>query len=877
MPKISDEQLSEISDDQLIEKNLIIRHKKSVRAFEFIELRGHGDAGVVWKAKDDLVGGDVAIKIVPEDHYKGKSLIDEMTEAAKLSSELFAKIEFFGNLEIENVPLKSNYIGIATEWVNGVQWDEYAKNEISSVDELLLLSSQLFGALNILKENNLCHDDLHPGNVMISKKRIPLGGGDICSLKIIDTGTLKRLQTREHLQKNLEDDISKYEKLICEDGNGDNTSILDKISELKNILKWFKPGDHLRTIECLLIAANGLNRKYHRLDVWERKFLDELLPIINSMIDEDLSRRLDEPERVIQAINNLARDSKTSGWGHNTNLASPFDYISAEMITNDMQFTELFSLECPWLNECRGLEPLYIYGPRGCGKSSVLRWLSYKTILLDKQRNRNLENENEIGIYISCSVELRSRFWLLGEASIEELQSLIIQYFNLLLLEELFDTMRAMYEEENAGKYYFGIDRSDHTQFAAWLHRQITPDKDFVKFQGQNVFNYLKGYTRGQRWDVWSRIQRREFNNVLPNPALVSDVCRELPSYYPFFRDKCITFLIDDYSNQRIPPYLQKKLNKTISFAKQGTPLFKVSSEYLGVELEDIEEGREVRELNIGEKYINLADENGYKFLEDIINLRLIASEYIAGIKEIIGETPYTNMAKEILEQKENGKPFYYCGLQCIHQLCSGDVALALDLVKRIFDDGNITKKTNTMVPVDVQHKAIQRFSHNEVRRIRHLVPFGEEMYNIICHLGAISRAFVLNKKSQREDRKGDPSCRNHLDVRNEAVEALKQENDELLKQYESLKSRSILISLDTSRSRISGSTERLQMKRIYYPSFIAPIKRDAPIKIDDKEDLKSLLTNTRTFAERELDKSSIPRNQLELALRDSLARPKEI
>ena len=38
----------------------------------------------------------------------------------------------------------------------------------------------------------------------------------------------------------------------------------------------------------------------------------------------------------------------------------------------------------------------------------------------------------EIGVYVSCSVELRSRFWLLDDETIDKLQSPILRFFNLL-------------------------------------------------------------------------------------------------------------------------------------------------------------------------------------------------------------------------------------------------------------------------------------------------------------------------------------------------------------------------------------------------------------------------------------------------------------
>ena len=82
-------------------------------------------------------------------------------------------------------------------------------------------------------------------------------------------------------------------------------------------------------------------------------------------------------------------------------------------------------------------------------------------------------------------------------------------------------------------------------------------------------------------------------------------------------------------------------------------------------------------------------------------------------------------------------------------------------------------------------------------------------------------------------------------------------------------------MSLDTSRSRLQGATERLQMRRIFFPSFIAPLKRDAPIKVDTLDALVSLLENPHTFADREIQKAGLELQQLNLAIEDSMAKPR--
>jgi serine/threonine protein kinase len=865
MTYLTDFQITELSNEAIRGKKAHISRNQSIVVYDLHQYHSRGMKGVVWRASDDL-GNKLAIKIIPSTDYAGRSIIDEMTEASKLDDTYFASIKFFGDISIDDYQLSTSYKAVVTEWIDGIPFHEFTEKYSLSVSDFENLFVNLFHALACLRNKELCHDDLHPGNILVETITNGLTNDTVLKVKIIDTGTIKRTTTRDTLLEALRTRIG-----VLKDTN----PRAPELARLEEFLKWKEPDDHLRIIESLLYAANALVRNYSRFDFWERKFIDQLHLFFHRTIDPHLERRLDNPARVVSEMRALKTSSKKKG-DDARDLLTPFDYISAEMIRNDTEFAELFSKECPWLNECISIQPLYLYGPRGCGKSSVLRWLSFKTIISDQ--SRNFDSINEIGIYVSCSVELRSRFWLLDRDTIDKLQTIIIKYFNLLLLEELFDTLSSMWELHNCNIFDFQFNLSNTASFTEWVINRISLNEQMPRLQGQSHFEYLRNTVRKQRWDTWSDIQRNRISDALPDPSLISDICREIPNYFDYFKSRYITFLIDDYSNQRIPSYLQRKLNQTISFAKQGTPLFKVSSEYQGVDLEGIQEGREVIEVNIGEKYTALTNPTGHTFLSDIVNIRLKKAKYKSSIDILLGNTSYNNdtMSQAIANEKqEGGRPFYYHGINCIHWLCSGDIALALDLIKRIFDKNSINNISTTTVSPSSQHDIIQQFSHDEIRRIRYIVPYGSEMHNIVCYLGYISRVYLLNKQSERKDKKGEPLCVTHLDIRIPVIEQLRKTDAWLASIYDLITSRAILFSLETSRSRLSGSTERLQMRRIYFPAFKAPIKRDVPIKVDDVDNLKSLLSNPMTFAQRLLRKSEIDENQLKFAYDDAKVKPR--
>ncbi len=868
MTWITDREIAEWSNRDLIGREVSVKREYSQSKYtlqNLLKTTAPGRKSVVWLIKDEF-GDDYVLKIIPEREYQAHAMIDELTEVRKLNSDLFARIVTFGTPSVTDVSLEGSYISQVIEYVDGFQFSDFTSTHPMSVDIFVSLARQLFTAVAILRQANLCHDDLHPGNVLFYQMRDPLSDDIELRIKIIDTGSIKRISTRRSHIQSL---IARIQ--ILKDTSPNHPELPD----LEQRLAWKQPDDHLRVVECLLFSANALAQNYYRSSFEDRRFIDKLQVFFDRLIDS--SRRLDDPRAVTDQLNVIVLESRTPVSNPSQPLQSPFDYISAEMIRSDQVFSELFSRECPWLTDCENLEPLYIYGPRGSGKSSVLRWLSFKTISQDSHRN-DFSSLREIGIYVSCSVELRSRFWLLSDDQMDRLEIQTIRYFSLLLLEELFDTLALMWRLETSGQFSFGL-RGNEAAFTLWAVRRIASSPEHQpRVQGENHFAYLGSFVKTRRWDTWSSIQKARIEPGIPDPALVSDICRELGGYFQYFKERHITFLIDDYSNQRIPVHLQRKLNQTISFAKQGTPIFKVSSEYKGVDTDGIQEGREVVEINIGERYTSLNDGNlGVIFLADILNIRLRKCGFDTKIETILGQSSYDEgrMASAIAAETSTN-PFYYHGINCIHWLCSGDLALALDLVRQIFTKARISPTSTAPVAEHMQHQVIQKFSHDEVDRIRYIVPHGEKMLDIVYYLGVIARAFVIGKRSERKDKKGNPVCKNHLDIRPPAIEGLDHSDGGLKEIYNLLTSRAILFSILTSRSRIEGTTERLQIRRIYLPAFKAPLQRDVPIKIDSVEDLKSLLQNPRTFAERELRKARLALPLLDSAIADAVIKPRE-
>jgi CRISPR/Cas system CSM-associated protein Csm2 small subunit len=108
------------------------------------------------------------------------------------------------------------------------------------------------------------------------------------------------------------------------------------------------------------------------------------------------------------------------------------------------------------------------------------------------------------------------------------------------------------------------------------------------------------------------------------------------------------------------------------------------------------------------------------------------------------------------------------------------------------------------------------------------------------------------------------------LDIKNDVLTKLESDFPELFKILSILNSKAILFSLNSSRTRRTGTTERFQVRRIYLPAFKAPLKRDQAIKIDTIEELKSMLSSPYLFCKREVSRSGIEEMQFDKSIDES-------
>ena len=125
--------------------------------------------------------------------------------------------------------------------------------------------------------------------------------------------------------------------------------------------------------------------------------------------------RLDDPADIYSQLNALWQTVSTPSAAA---LTSPFDLISAELIRSDKKLNILFSRDYG-VEQCATTNSGLCLWPAWLRKSTILRMLSLSALFASGHAEERFPALQYVGVYISCSSELRSRFWLFPEESYE--------------------------------------------------------------------------------------------------------------------------------------------------------------------------------------------------------------------------------------------------------------------------------------------------------------------------------------------------------------------------------------------------------------------------------------------------------------------------
>jgi hypothetical protein len=781
---------------------------------EIIEIKGHkfipkvyagsGLRGVVWKGKDEW-GTDVAIKLATAKDYMERSFLQEASMANRLRGyPRFAEFIDVGTIEISFPDgSKSTFVCFIEEWVDGPTLEQYLQNEKNIPSTFLIeYIKMMCEALNNLKYNELCHGDLHPGNIKIAPPKPGSLTKFEIEIKVIDTGSLKHVLSRKEID------------------------------------------DHQWFIRHIIEIRNAIYRR-KKLSISERRFLRNIIPLLDKMLDEDKMVALTDPPKIMKQFESVWKESQSSKNALETKLQDPFHYISAETIHSDKLLVDLFAESCPWKNDVQSPDPLVLTGPRGCGKSTIFRRLSLKGMLC-KGMEEVVDSEIA-GFYISCSSDLRNRVnWINNENLARKFRGEILHYFNLLLTREIIHTMNIISLRDDKEKV-FGFGSSEERGLYEFIVKKLKmTSADSLRLQGVSPMERILEIVDTEMEKCHEAMVRGRSWKRKTSASYMSDLTRFLNEKIGYFSRRKIIFFIDDLSTRQIPKEVQTVLNSVILLERSKNHIFKISSDkygWVGLDLlaSTGEKMREFREVDCGKFYLVEADSDTKRtFTKELLEKRLELSNFEGKPEEIIGHSTYEegSLGKAIRYRLERKKrPNVYFGLETITNLCSGDICVLLEIFRRIFERGKVTPHSHDTVPPYIQDDAIVSVSREFFAHIKNYHPHGNEMYSIINHFGTLCRMILQKGKFQRKNSGSVPSETTRIEVDEDPSQAQIELSNKQKEIMDELIKRAIFIELNPGRAR-HGLTPSLrwQLRPVLCPTFATSLSKNTAVKWKPEE-----------------------------------------
>ena len=145
---------------------------------------GAGGMGVVYRARDERLYRDVALKVLPPralaDENARKQFRKEALNLSKLSDPNIAHVYDFDT--------QNGIDFLVMEYVDGVTLAEKIAKVALHENEVLSLGEQIARALEDVHERGIVHRDLKPGNIMVTTKG---------HVKLLDFGLARLMRANE--------------------------------------------------------------------------------------------------------------------------------------------------------------------------------------------------------------------------------------------------------------------------------------------------------------------------------------------------------------------------------------------------------------------------------------------------------------------------------------------------------------------------------------------------------------------------------------------------------------------------------------------------------------------------------------------------------
>ena len=740
-----------------------------------------GKNGIVYRAIKEIAGYEetLAVKVVPLANLR-PGWDAEIQKPHILGQSI--RVVRPQHVETITPPGQTTaYVFIVMPWINGCNLRQYTQRFAGSVTHTFCrrVADELLSILHALVARGISHSDIHPGNILVE---LPS-----------------------------EDRIDNVEELWLTDfGVGNSINALepkDDFVSVSEVLQFLLP--HARKN-----ISSGEGRQ--ACDQLEENLIPRLM-------DTDPTAPLYRDARGIRRMLHDSLLSRSPGIETTRHLDDPFDYMSCEQMGQKHGLLQqLLNLNLPNFPDFLEKGNSVLTGPRGCGKTMMLKSLASKSLVLGQ--SSRAADLTRFGIYYRCT-DLFFAFPHSQGAKLEQrFLDGTLHYFNMSLLAE---TLASIEEITNADDEV-DLDVATQGEIVSWVAAQLPAVR--VRERSATALADLRSQIGSARAEVKQAMQSRHspFQEPMPGLDFVPTMLTALCAMVPWLSGLPKYVFLDDYSTPRVSEQLQASLNRLI-FQRWESTFFKVATESItSLYPYDsagklLEEDREYSVIDIGNSFMTAQSDDRRRFISEVVNTRFkaVQGKALPSVEQLLGErrVSYNEMARML----RTPAGFKYRGLDVIVGMCSGDITHTLRLIRDMVAQAGgvavLAAAGAQQLPIGeaIQHRAVQKLGADFLANIEAAPGCGPAIRKIANAFGEIAHWELTNIDSPNQDQKA-PKQAFRIEIR-EALE-FDESEDDLRTVYESLLRYGVFIRDTTGRSLRSVVVDRLYLRRLLIPIF---------------------------------------------------------
>lgn len=759
---------------------------------------GKGSTSVTFKAIKEKTGFDIVLKIFKPGVLDHINFMEKIKRMRSLTSVTHLIIPHdYGEVRWNGITL--NYVEM--EYVKGVSLGIFLRSDINiDLEETLTNYVKEVGTvLQAIQESGLNHGDLHENNILMVEDEL-YKERNIFHFKVIDFIGVNsneyfrryELTDMEYFKENFLKIVKKY--AITPSGNLDKRKLGERLTHLTEDL-----------------TAN----KYST-------FVD----VIKSLSKALPSRRIIDYEQ-------------------------PFTYLIFETYdVNQPLWLKRFELESTIYDYFTDFRPLICSGPRGCGKTIYLRFLSFIPKIVALGRNDPDIGEkiaffkNIFGIYFACR---QGEFKVFSEKSYKFDFPTQLFLKHILVLKIIRRTL-SLIDEAYSEKVFATDPRV--TDVIEQLSKYLTRKPLMTSTARQRPFKELTSILRNEEnycIDMVGEESKYPPQSGFLNEHILIEFFRIIRKGVSELADVKFYIIFDDLSEPQVSVEMQKILNCLISCHNE-VYCCKFSTDKYAYTFEDM--FGKALQVPHDYTYLDLSNiENYEQYLERIINRQLDISKYTKTIKEHLEESPYSpKELVSLLSMRDYGK-VKFAGWDLIVQLSSWSVRDALVICETIFKtfggkrDQDQLKRGETRISVDIQNRAIRKYSEEVYASVINIEYVGKEIFDIVRNFGEISRDFLRREITKEGGR------------RYEVIAVERKDNKKISDRAEDLLRKLIRHSvfldrgLSFSREQI-GLVQKFTMHKKFAPALMISYREREHLRLS-KDQLEDFLLKPDEFREK--------------------------